>query len=51
MIDGSLRNEVVDKKIIVWYVEDNKVMFLGIGKPLRELLWSEGMVDASVNVC
>ena len=50
VIDGK-SDEVLIRKILAWYgIEDNKVTLWGTGTPLRELLWSEDMADASVHV-
>ena len=50
VIDGN-SDETLIRKILAWYgIEDNKVTLWGTGTPLREILWSEDMADASVYV-
>ncbi|MBP3750136.1 MAG: GDP-L-fucose synthase [Prevotella sp.] len=48
-IDGSASHEEIEKVLSKYCIENNKVTLWGTGTPLRELLWSEDMADASVH--
>ena len=49
-VDGNNTKERILKALAFYGIEDNKVTLWGDGSPLRELLWSEDMADASVHV-
>ncbi|MBO1362885.1 GDP-L-fucose synthase [Prevotella sp. A2931] len=49
-VDGKNAEERILKCLAFYGIENNKVTLWGDGSPLRELLWSEDMADASVHV-
>lgn len=50
VIDGHSEQELIEKVLAFYGIENNKVTLWGTGTPLREFLWSEDMADASVHV-
>ena len=48
-INGSASHEDIEKILVKYGIENNKVTLWGTGTPLREFLWSEDMADASVH--
>ena len=49
-VDGKESKERILAALAFYGIEDNKVTLWGDGSPLREVLWSEDMADASVHV-
>ena len=49
-INGSSQEPSILNVLSKYGIQDNKVILWGTGKPLREVLWSEDMADASVHV-
>ena len=49
-VDGGNDAERILQALAFYGIEDNKVTLWGDGSPLREVLWSEDMADASVYV-
>ena len=47
--NGSASHEDIEKILVKYGIENNKVTLWGTGTPLREFLWSEDMADASVH--
>ena len=49
-VDGKNSEERILQCLAYYGIENNKVTLWGDGSPLREILWSEDMADASVHV-